>query len=492
MGFKDIFRRGKRSNRRTPPDLRRRLFTAAELSRLTNSWTSSPQTINEVLKSELKTLRARSREQAINNDYAKRFVNLVDGNVIGPFGMRLDPDVRFPGRARKPDAAANRAILAAWKKWGRPENCDLAQNLSWLEMQHLAVRTMAIDGEAIFIEHDGGNSWFALQSIDPELLDVELNVDLGNGSRITMGVETDAIGRVVAYHFIDNGGDPATYYPTGRMYKRVPAKNVRHLFLREFPGQLRGIPWMSASLLTLRNVDEYSEAALINARLGAVKNPIITSETGQFIGDDVDEDGNPVIDIGEPGEPWLLPDGYGVDTYDPTYPSGEYGDFIKQHLRRVASGLGVSYNTWANDLEGVNYSSLRQGALDERDVWMVLQEFVIGRLVAPVYERWLWLSLLGGYITFGDTPASTDRYDSYLNVIWRPRRWKWVDPLKEVNANAKAIETGITSRTRVASEQGVDFADIIDELARERQLMQDAGLLPASKESDANVQQNQG
>lgn len=62
----------------TPPTKRQiRNFTAAQNGRLFSNWSTQPKTADETLKTDLRALRARSREQANNNDYAQRFLGLV-------------------------------------------------------------------------------------------------------------------------------------------------------------------------------------------------------------------------------------------------------------------------------------------------------------------------------------------------------------------------------------------------------------------------------
>ena len=50
-----------------------------------------------------------------NNDYAKKFVGMVQNNVVGPDGFRLQ--VRIEDRPGVPDRLASAAIEAAWADW---------------------------------------------------------------------------------------------------------------------------------------------------------------------------------------------------------------------------------------------------------------------------------------------------------------------------------------------------------------------------------------
>ena len=51
-----------------------------------------------------------------------------------------------------------------------------------------------------------------------------------------------------------------------------------------------------------------------------------------------------------------------------------------------------------------------------------------------------------------------------------------MDPLKEMDASAAGVQLGVTSRTRIAAEQGDDFDDILDELAQETAALESAGI----------------
>ena len=60
-----------------------------------------------------------------------------------------------------------------------------------------------------------------------------------------------------------------------------------------------------------------------------------------------------------------------------------------------------------------------------------------------------------------------------------------------MKASTEAVALGINSRTRIASEQGHDFDDIIEELAREKEKAQELGLdLEAKKPQTQGVKSN--
>jgi len=471
-GGKRVFR-GYRSSRRN--------FSAAATTNTTASWTTTPLSIDSVLRKNLKTLRARSREQSYNNDYAKRFVSMTKSNVIGPKGVVLRSQV-LRGKAGADDSART-AIEGAWRRWGR--QCDISGRLGWADMQRLILGTVAIDGEALIrVRKQAPNDFgFALEIVDPELLDTNYNDDRGNGHTVRMGIELDPDRRPVAYYFVDPvKSGTATYYANS--HTRIPADEIFHLYLQEYPSQSRGVPWMSTALLRLNMLGGYEEAALVNARVGASKLGVIKTEDGDYGGDDIDTDGSPIVDGGDPGSWFQLRTGESIDKYDPTYPAGEFPDFVKSCLRGIASGLGVHYNILANDLEGVSYSSIRQAVIEDQEVWKSLQEWLVDSFMRPVYEMWLDSALLNGAIDINGAPLQYAGYMRYKRAAWQPRRWNWIDPLKDVNANIASIDNGLRSRSDVIREQGGDPEDVWAEIETENKLMAAHGVSIVSSEMD--------
>ena len=56
------------------------------------------------------------------------------------------------------------------------------------------------------------------------------------------------------------------------------------------------------------------------------------------------------------------------------------------------------------------------------------------------------------------------------------RGWAWVDPLKDVETAREGIAMRITSRSRIAREQGRDIEEIFDDLQAEEKLAAKYGI----------------
>jgi capsid protein len=98
-----------------------------------------------------------------------------------------------------------------------------------------------------------------------------------------------------------------------------------------------------------------------------------------------------------------------------------------------------------------------------------------------VYSQWLALALLRGEVLLQPQGVALkfDRFSKFYDASeFLGRRWGWVDPLKDAQASRELLNARLTTRTRIAAEQGIDFADLVVELAAEEKMLEDAGLDP--------------
>lgn len=449
----------------------RRRFEAAIVDRLTSDWMTTSALIDAELRTDLDRLRQRSRDLAKNNAYAANFLRSVRRNLVGPDGPVLQARVTDPNGA--PDTLANRAIEAAWLEQCRPGNFEVSGKHGMASALGVIVTAIARDGEALLrvVKGNGyGKYGFQVQLLDAARLATTLNRDRTEGTNaIVMGVEVDQYGRPVAYHL--HTGPAAHGILTGST-ERIPAADIRHVFFASDPEQHRGIPWMHSAIKELHNLKGYREAAVIAARVGASKMGFFAAKDGAPADPvDVADGQGSGNDAGEfysnvaPGEFGVLPSGYELQSFDPTYPHDQFDAFNKAVLRGVAAGFGVSYHGLAGDLEGVNFSSIRAGVLDERDEWMYLQGLLREHVLTPLYEEWLeWALLRGQIIQAGGTPLPASKLWKFRAHLWQMKRWAWVDPLKDIRAGIEAIEARLASPQQIAAQAGRDIEDVLDDI----------------------------
>lgn len=473
------------SVRRAAARLSERMFKAAQVLR-TDKWESTPQTPDDFISRQQRVLVARSRHQWANNDYVRNFIRLVRQNVVGPQGIILQAQAR-KARGGKLDNAVNDAIESAWAEWCKAINCDVTGKRSLWKIQRLVMNTTARDGEFIIRKvygADAGPWGFALQLIDPQRLPCDYDIArLKNGGFIRHGIEFNRYGRPVAYHFGSDDESDGTYYSiAGRGYITVPASDIIHGFLEEMVGQRRGLPWSSTSLFRLHHLAGFENAAVQNARASASKMGFI--EYSEGFGPECDDDEAVEIDA-EPLSFHELPMGAKIAEWNPNYPTGEFAVFNKAMLRGAAAGWGVLYNNVAGDLEGVNFSSIRQGTLDERDHWKDLQQWLIETLMQEVFDDWLPRALLAGRIKVGNKPLPADRLETYKEISWQGRRWQWIDPTADVKAAVESKNNLLASPGQIIRESGRDPQTVWKESARDVRAMIDAYVAEGIPEKDA-------
>jgi lambda family phage portal protein len=448
-------------------------YAGASQSRLTSDWVlASIQSADQDVKADYRTLKSRARELVRNNDTASRYVGLVDEQAIGPDGIRLQSQVKRPDGML--DLGINQRIEDAWLEWCEPENCTVDGKMGWGDvLQNWALVTPQ-DGEWLtrMLPFRGNRFGFALQLLDTDQLECDFNraPDQG-GNEIRMGVEIDAWGRPINYHVWDH--HPTEWTTRGRELKSLPASQIVHYFRARRVGQTRGITWFAPSLLKLRHIGGYEEAEIIASRVAAAKGGFFEVAPEAVADPNAPNAAaqNQVTFEIEPGQFDRLPTGWTFKEWDPQHPTTAFKDFHKAMVRGVASGLGVSYVSLANDLEGVNFSSIRAGLLNERDAWRKLQKSLIRHFCVRVYREWLRWSITTGALVLPD--RNRQRWEKHR---WQPRGYPWVDPDKDINSRLRGVAAGVDSLTRIAAETGVDLEEVLIERAMETQLAKELGV----------------
>lgn len=452
--------------RQIPARVGRRSFAAAAVGDLTASFEGSIVSLNRDLEMALPLLVGRSRQLAKDDPYVRKFLRMVQTHIVGPAGFGLA--VPCKGADGKIDTLDKAVVEGAFSRWSKRGVCEVRGRLSFRRLCRLLVLCWARDGEFIVRRVRGagmGPFGYTLQVIDPVLLDYSYRADLPDGRKIRLGVELSPWGRPIAYHLVS---DIESAPFSGGRRERVPAEEIWHGFIADEPDQVRGIPWVYASMRRLRDLGGYVEAAIIAARVGASKMgffvPPETETHGSSAleeGLDVDDETGDLVQDAAPASFEKLPPGYRFDSFDPDYPHQNFDAFVKAALRGVSAGLpGADYNTLACDLEGVNYSSMRAGTLEARDEWSSLQGEFVDMFLEPLFPEWLDMAFLSGQLA--KLPVS--KFAKYDCAQWQGRRWTWVDPKNDVETRALEIANGLKSYSGTIREQGGDPEAIWAEL----------------------------
>lgn len=456
------------------PMPRSQAYRGALSNRTTEDWIlAGIKSADAEVKGDLRTLRRRARELARNTWACSRYAGILEDNLIGPEGIRLQSLARGPDG--EVDENAAQAIEDAWVKWGERRTATADGRLNWHGVSELMVSTEATDGEAILrmlpgFDNDFG---FSVQVLDSDQLDEEFNRPKSKTkNEIRMGVEVDKWTRPVRYWMYD--AHPFDYQAAGRR-DRVPiaAENLIHRYQIRRAGQTRGVSWFAPILMDAQMLSALQEGELIASRIAANKSGVFEVDPEMADDPELPSGINDFTWDMQPGVFETLPAGLKATFFDPTHPNSAFIGFSKIILHSIAAGLRTSYATLTGDLTDVNFSSIRAGTITEQDVYRRLQRHTWENIHRPIFRQWLRWAMAMGAIP--GLPQGA-RYEEMEHHVWQPRGWTWVDPLKDAKTSELTLALGLDTRTRIAGQLGRSYPDMLRTREREKKLEERHGI----------------
>jgi lambda family phage portal protein len=445
-------------------------YAAAKAGRRTDGWIAGGTSANAEIGAQAGLLRARARQLVRDNGYAAHAIRQLSAKTVGAgIVPRLAVDAA--------EIERKQAARATWDAFS--DNCDPAGRTDFYGLQALVARTMFESGECLIRFLPRPASWkmrvpLQLDLLEPDYLDSAKTRALENGGWIVQGVEYDQYGRRVAYWLFDeHPGDTGFSSLRGSFVaRRVPAGDVLHVFNPLRPRQARGVSAFAASAMRLRDLEDYADAELMRKKIAACFAAFVKSDKGAArspLGGAgaTEKDGDRTIERLSPGAINYLQQGEDV-TFATPGEAGGYVEYMRQELRAIAAGVGVTYEQLTGDLSQTNYSSMRGGKIDFWDVLDQLQHHVfVPQLCRPAWNRVFALE------------AALGRRDPSVEyrAIWTPPRRRWVDPAKEVAAARDEVRSGFVSLRAKIAETGEDPDEVISEIAADNKRLDAAGIV---------------
>lgn len=467
-----------------------RAFAAAKTDRILEGWTNGDMGFTSAeISAYLSTIRSRSREASKDDENMKRYLRLFKINVVGDTGFRLKSLARDgnPDGERTLDRKAARVIEYHWRRFctHRDSNgntyFDETGKKTEAQMDRLNVNSWARDGEYMMLIVRGADNPYGIsfRALRPDWLDEKMNSDdTGNNTFIHCGVEKDSRTRKnVAYWFFTPSNSAYAVNTRHGPRVRIPAADIIHGFSQEDEEQPRGIPLAHAVLRKMKMLYEYDVAELTAAREEACSIGTYYAPLGEEdeVVDLCDEQHSGLADTltagKEAGQNEILPKGYKREIHTPQHPNRNAFAYKRSLKRDLATGLNLEYANFANDWEGVTFSSVRQGTISERDSWKVDQADYIDDCKCIQFLAWLE-SFLSLSISGSLPPQKFDKFASHAFI---GRRWSWVDPLKDMKAAEMAVAKKWKTNEKVASEIGEDYHENVEAMKDEEQPQSNEG-----------------
>lgn len=454
-------------------------YEAARTDRHTSGWITTDSGANAEIGPALARLRQRSRDLIRNNAYATNALDELAGQAVGT-GIRANA-VAMDGNAR-----LAKQINDAWNIW--VEECDADGQLDFYGLQDLAVRTVIESGECLVrlrrrFADDGYRIPMQIQILEPDYLDTGKTEETKTG-RIIQGVEFDLLGRRIAYWlYPDHPGDISAGYSRANMAsRRIPADSILHIY-RKKRQQVRGVPWLAPVIVTMRDLDEYSEAELVRKKIEACFAAFITQPEGTEpvpIGATESSSEGQMEETLEPGMIRYLRQGEDVKFAVPSGTGEGYRDFMRDYQTKMAVGIGLTYEQMTGDLSNVNYSSYRAGMLSFRTRmdqfrWLCF----IPMFCTPVRRWFIDTAFAAGMISAREYATE-----------WSPPTYGSVDPEKDARAVLLKIRQGIKTWPQAVGEEGYDPDEQIAAIQEANRKLDQAGIIldcdPRQRTSSGN------
>lgn len=450
--------------RRTAPAVDTRMFTAAQHSRLVD-WPVSYQRINGDLFLQYQTIVLRCRDLAVNNEAVIGLIRNFTRNVVGAHGFTL--------QSKAEDPAVRPLIESLWREYCSRSAAAVTvdERSSARDLDTLILRSLIIDGECFIHRVFDPESRFGwrYEVIDSLQIDPYYMVErLENGGQIFMGIEFDDMGRETAFWY-----RPAIceQYMTGPR-ERIPASEIIHLFRKEFPAQMRGIPALSGAVLNLRQLDDYRTAELVHAQISSCVMGVWewnNQNADDIITDSMADDQGQFVREIKPGIFPIAPRGYTAKFLQNPGTSSQFPDFVKSIMRSICNCMGLSYNKGSSDYESVNYSSLREANLEDRETFTELQTVMIEGWKDLQFRDFIEYAYARGLV-------SAETFYSVLPHRFYGRRFAWVDPAKEIKAKKEEMALMLTSPEAELESRGLDPDEVIADFAAWKAKLEAAGL----------------
>lgn len=446
------------------------VYAAAGQGRRLRMWQQSTTGPNSVTKQGIGTIRARARGAARNDPWAGAALDKLTSNGIGT-------GIQAKALWGNPEFRA--AVKKLWGRWTKVADADGV--LDFYGMQALGWREWHEAGE-VFVrvrnrrESDGLPVPIQLQMIEAEQCPAELYQVASNGNQVRAGVEFNGIGRRVAYWmYKSHPGDYDGSVDAGQLV-RVPAEDVIHVFEPLRAGQIRGIPRATSVLVRMFNLDSLDDAVLERQKIANLfagwytqdvgAADLVPGMAGEMATATPEADGVPLAGL-EPGTMQELPAGMKVEFSKPPEPGSGYADFIRASLQAVAARHGVPYEVLTGDLRDVSDRALRLilnefRRLIEQWQWNVM----IQQLCQPVRERFFDAAVLSGALR---VPRYAAQRDDVVETLWVPQGWPYSHPVQDVEADMKAIRSGLTSRSAAVLSTGEDPEAVDAQIAEDNE-----------------------
>lgn len=430
-----------------------RNYDAAGYGNGNANWRVSNQSAEVTDRYDRETVRARTRDLERNSDMLNSVISAFKRNVFGS-GYALTP--------KTVSEDVDKKLLNAWKRWCKKQNCDVTGTQNFNQIMRMCVQRKKIDGGILILKRYTNQGFipFQLQTMEVDELDISQMQPKNKGNRVVGGIEYNRWNRPEGYWFRQYDIDGSQILNS--VY--VDAKNVIFYFTKRRPSQIREMSDLSPTVTRIRDANEFMTAVSVKERIAAclavfIKKTVPSNSPGRS---NINTSGKSSYD-GKTIAPGMIREMDPNDEIQVVNPNGQSTDattYLKLMQHMIGAGQGLSYEATSRDMSETNYSSARQGMIEDGLTYADEKELLM-EVMDEIYETFVISCVLAGVI---EAPDFWEDKEKYLEHRWTEAPKKWIDPAKEATANRIALSTGQKTFKEISAENGKDWQEQMDEI----------------------------
>lgn len=458
-------------------------------------WNASSRSPQEDIDRNLHTLRQRSRSLMMSAPIAVSAIKTSRTNIVG-VGLKARPmiDREVLGISESEAKAWNKKTQREFELWAKSKHCDSTKINNFYEIQQIACISWLMNGDAaVLIKYNEKEFAFMPYSLRIHLIESDKicspyssggyvnlqQTNPENGNQIYNGVEIDKNGAVAAYYICNTY--PNSSLQAEKKWVRVEAfgkrtgfPNVLMIFESERAEQYRGVPYLAPVIEALKQLTRYSEAEIMAAVINGFFTVFVITEksTSEMPFTGFEEDSAKNSSDGSnygmgPGMINVLAPGEDVKMADPSHPNENFDAFTTAYTKYIGAALEIPSELLLKQF-GQSYSASKAALEEAWKAFRMKRAWLVDDLCQPVYEIWLVEAIAKGRIRAPGFFLDPAIREAWCRCAWNGPSQGMLDPLKEVEAAAKRVELGISTRENEAMEMNSSsFDDNAEQLRRE-------------------------
>ncbi len=488
---------------------------AAAITR-TNPPANTSSADGEILP-DLRRLRDLSRTMVRDDPNGASTMNIIDESVVSE-GIVAQSTCTPKATGLSPEQCEEWKLACneRFAHWCEHE-ADATEVGSFYDLQSLALRSYLTDGDAIGHAVIGGDGLIACEMIDADRVESPGFFDTDT---IRAGVELGPHGERVAFYVLPSHPDDVfVRSKPNTVPERIRVNDngislIQHVFKRTRPGQTRGVPLLTPSVLFSRTLHHFIDSELIAARAASnfsmfIKKAVSTKDVDVWPvaqGESaVEKEYHEEL---QPGIIEYLNEGEEPVPFNPNRPGSNFDPFVMRILRLISASTGLSYEIVARDFGRMNLSSARAMLRECRRGFDLMRSRLVRQFCRPWYHNVIRMAVGSGQLRPPSMRLWADRTETFLAVRWVPPTYGMVDPKTDVEASVAAVAANLSDPFEEAAKQGRDAFETLEArarfLVRAREIEErdglEAGVLtrqpnepspPANQPEDASQPQDQ-